>query len=182
MTAAGVEEAAGVLAGARRGRAWRLLGCVLALVLLYLTWWTFYALTHTRDRFVQLPPGAVASGTSERYQLVSLVVSHELRGSRGPSAPDRGALWVVAHLRVTGFGHPKFGYVCRLNLVGRHDRVWEPQMFTDVGRNTASCLDAKEGRPLVVELIYQVPAADASTLYGLAVENDTAAPMKLLVP
>lgn len=149
---------------------------IVALVLIYLTWWTTYAHVHSsaHPRFTQLAPGASSTRGDGDWVLDSLVQTERLTADKGGAVQtaDAGAVWVVAHLSVT----PRVttqSPLCEVALVGARGQQWKVQ-YAPVSRRLPSyCEDAVAGKPFELEALFLVPASQAGEIVGVGLPDLT---------
>ena len=186
MTAAADQRAKGgaetttALRGlSERARVWLVFAAMLALVAAYVLGWMTYAYVHLNSnvRYATVPPGGEVHTRSATIRLVGLSVADSLSTTvRGdpPTAPYPGAVWVVAVTEVTVDPTADHPY-CLFDLIGPRDRRWEPDSTGASRQLPSSCTDdsVPKGRPTRIETLFQVPAADADQLLGVAVHDDS---------
>lgn len=171
-----------------RGRAWLRAGCVLLATLIYLCWWTTYAVNGLTvyGRYHQLEPGAPASVMGAEFRLTSLVQSDELTNQITDEivAPAANTVWVVARVDVVRQTETDF-FLCSFSLLGPDRRIWEKDS-SFVSRDLDSFCDEESaplGRPIQVEAVFQVPVRYAGQLAGLVVVDGTSRDARpVLVP
>ena len=122
-----------IVAPARRGtgsrrQAWLRAGCVFLVVLIYLCWWTTYAVNGLTvyGRYRQLEPGVPASAMGAEFRLTSLVQTDELTNQITDEIlpPMPNSVWVVARVEVVRQVESDF-FLCSFSLLGPDRRVWE---------------------------------------------------------
>ncbi len=153
---------------------WRVLIVAVVLTIGYVGWWAGYAWVHYESRYTELEPGATADFGPATTRLVSLTVTDRLYGVTGavPAFAAPGAQWVVAQVEVTRHDPDGVLLCTRMELLGGDRRTWTPA-YAPVSRELPSCL-SDEGapeEPTVVELLYEVPAADSTRLVGVALDD-----------
>jgi len=171
-----------------RRRSWLWLTCAAALVLIYLTLWTLYSTTHLSSfgRYEQLDPGASTRQFDADFRLLSLVKTETLVGGDGdPQRASADAVWVVANLEVVRRSKDP-NFLCLTELLGPDHRAWERTTLLDVTRSQPMFCDNEElavGSPFRFEAIFEIPARDAETLYGVVVVNPVdSTPEQVLAP
>ena len=175
----GAKPTTGRRGSSARTRAWLVAATVLVLVAGYVLGWMTYAYVHLNSnvRYSLVPPGGEVHSRSATVQLVGLSVADGLSTTvKGdpPTAAHPGAVWVVAVIEVTvdpAADHPS----CLFDLIGPHDRRWESDSSGASRQLPGSCTDdsVPKGRPTRIETLFQVPAADADQLLGVAVHDDS---------
>jgi hypothetical protein len=170
-----------------RSRAWLWAACAALLVLIYLTLWTLYGMTHVSAyaRYQQLAPGASATQHQADFRLLSLVRAPELAAQRGdPQVAAAHAVWVVATLEVVQRAVDP-GFLCSTELLGPDGRVWEPGsvLVSRAKPQYCSTDDLRLGRPYVFEQTYEVPERYADQVAGVVLVNHLdAKPNLVLTP
>lgn len=160
-----------------RRRRWLTTALAGLLVVLYLVVWVTYTKLHLPpQRYDEQPPGAVATKLGADFTLVELTQSTVLAGAYEQTAlASAGAVWVVARLDVTR-RTPSENFNCQLILVGSDGRTWEPTFSLSVSRDLERC--PPDGTPLgqttPTETFFEIPAADADRIVGIAVPQNTA--------
>lgn len=171
-----------------RQRSWLWLACAAALVLIYLTLWTLYSMTHLSSfgRYEQVPPGGVTREGGADFRLLSLVQSEELASTDGePQLSSSGAVWVVATLEVTQrTKDPNF--LCSTELLGPGDRAWEYSTLLDAQRSLSMFCHDEEleiGEPYRFEQVYEIPTRYADSVLGVVVIDPVnPTPQQVLTP
>ena len=170
-----------IVAPARRGtgsrrQAWLRAGCVFLVVLVYLCWWTTYAVNglSVYGRYRQLEPGVPASAMGAEFRLTSLVQTDELTNQITDEIlpPMPNSVWVVARVEVERQVESDF-FLCSFSLLGPDRRVWE-QDSGFVSRDISSFCDEESaplGRPIQVETVFQIPTRYVDQLAGLVVND-----------
>ncbi len=169
-----------------RARAWLGAAGALLLVMLFVVVELTYSSTHLPPpRYRLVEPGAVAHGPYADFRLLGLGRT-ERWGTEGgdPGSPEPGAVWVVARLEVTPRRHQDF-LLCTMTLVSAQGRAWEP-VSGRPSHEGESCAPEPEaariGTTYPFVLGFEVPAADADRLAGLALETYSWRPSPLLRP
>jgi hypothetical protein len=160
----------------RRRRAWLRAACVLLAVAVYLSLWTAYALNGLSDygRYRQYAAGTPVDSMGAEFRLVSLVQTSQLTNSiTGEiSSPPMNAVYLVARIDVVRRSDDP-GLFCSFAILGPGRRTWEPN--TDyVSRDQSSSCRREEmpiGRPVPLEVIFQVPERYVGELAGVAVND-----------
>jgi hypothetical protein len=173
--------------GSRR-RAWLRAGCVLLVTLIYLCWWTTYAVNGLTvyGRYDQLAPGTPASVMGAEFRLTSLVQSDELTNQITDEivAPAPNTVWVVGRVEVVRQVETDF-FLCSFSMLGPDRRVWEKDS-SFVSRDLDSFCDEESaplGKPIQVEAVFQIPVRYADQLAGLVVADGTSREARpVLVP
>jgi hypothetical protein len=171
-----------------RQRSWLWLACAAALVLIYLTLWTLYSMTHLSSfgRYEQVPPGGVTREGGADFRLLSLVQSEELASTDGePQLSSSGAVWVVATLEVTQrVKDPNF--LCTTELLGPDHRAWEYSTLLDADRSLSQFCHNEElkiGEPYRFEQVYEIPTRYADQVLGVVVVDPVnSTPQQVLTP
>jgi hypothetical protein len=164
------------------------LACAAALVLVYLTLWTLYSMTHLSSfgRYEQVPPGAATREGGADFRLLNLVQSEELASTDGePQLSSSGAVWVVATLEVTQrVKDPNF--LCTTELLGPDHRTWEYSTLLDADRSLSQFCHNEElelGEPYRFEQVYEIPARYADQVFGVVVVDPVnSTPQQVLTP
>ena len=171
-----------------RRRSWLWLACAVALVLTYLALWTLYSTTHLSSfgRYEQLTPAASTRQFDADFRLLSLVRTETLEGGdRDPQHASADAVWVVATLEVVRRSKDP-NFLCLTELLGPDHRAWERTTLLDVTRRLPMFCDNDEvavGEPFRFEAIFEIPARDAETLYGVVLVNPVdSTPEQVLTP
>lgn len=157
----------------------------IALVTMYVTWWTSYAETHQKTRFSQLAPGRAAEFPEGTIRVVSLSVADELTSPQGgdPAVADPDAVWVVAVVEVVT-SRASDRIWCGLELLATDGRVWE-KGGPYFERTLPRC-DEREmttGQPYRFEAIFLAPRLEADSLAGLVLnDHSTAARAPVITP
>lgn len=173
--------------GSRR-RAWLRAGCVFLVVLIYLCWWTTYAVNglSAYGRYRQLEPGAPASVMGAEVRLTSLAQTSRLVNSITDeiSSPPANTVWLVARVEVVRRTESEF-FLCSFSVLGPERRIWEKDSGF-VSRDTDSFCDEESaplGRPIQVEAVFQVPVRYVDQLAGVVVDDATSREARqVLVP
>lgn len=169
-----------------RARAWLSAAGAFLLVLLFVVVELTYSSTHLPPpRYRLVDAGAVAEGPYGDFRLLSLRRTERWGTESGePGSPEPGAVWVVAQLEVTP--RTKQDYLlCTMTLVSTSGRAWEPVGIgpTHEGESCAPEPEAAVvGTTYPFVLGFEVPAADADDLAGLALETYSWRPSPLLRP
>ena len=170
-----------IVAPARRGtgsrrQAWLRACCVFLVVLIYLCWWTTYAVNglSVYGRYRQLEPGVPASAMGAEFRLTSLVRTDELTNQITDEIlpPMPNSVWVVARVEVERQVESDF-FLCSFSLLGPDRRVWEKDSGF-VSRDISSFCDGESaplGRPIQVETVFQIPTRYVDQLAGLVVND-----------
>ena len=170
-----------IVAPARRGtgsrrQAWLRACCVFLVVLIYLCWWTTYAVNglSVYGRYRQLEPGVPASAMGAEFRLTSLVQTDELTNQITDEIlpPMPNSVWVVARVEVERHVESDF-FLCSFSLLGPDRRVWEKDSGF-VSRDISSFCDEESaplGRPIQVETVFQIPTRYVDQLAGLVVND-----------
>lgn len=163
--------------GSRR-QAWLRAGCVFLVALIYLSWWTTYAVNglSVYGRYRQLEPGAPASAMGAQFRLTSLVQTDELTNQITDEIvpPTANTVWVVARVEVVRQVESDF-FLCSFSLLGPDRRVWEKDSGS-VSRDVSSFCDEESaplGTPVTVETVFQIPTRYLGQLAGVAVVDGT---------
>ena len=179
MSAPPANPAVDAVAPARRGadsrrQAWLRAGCVFLVVLIYLCWWTTYAVNGLTayGRYRQLDPGTPASAMGAQFRLTSLVQTDELTNQITDEIvpPTPNSVWVVARVEVVRQVETDF-FLCSFSVLGPDRRVWEKDSGF-VSRDITSFCDEESaplGRPIQVEAVFQIPVRYADQLAGVVV-------------
>ena len=173
------------LRGDRR-RAWLRAGCAFLATLVYLCWWTSYAVNGLTayGRFHQLEPGATAVAKGAEFRLTSLVQTDELKNqTTGESvAPASNTVWVVAEIEVTRRADPEYFY-CSFAILGPDRRTWE-----DDGSSASRDMDdscdkesAPIGKTIPIEVVFQIPSRYVDQLGGVVVIDDGSRAARLVM-
>jgi hypothetical protein len=183
----------GIVAPARSGpgsrrRAWLRAGCVFLVVLIYLCWWTTYAVNglSAYGRYRQLEPGAPAAAMGAEFRLTSLVQTSRLVNSITDeiSSPPANTVWLVARIEVVRRTESEL-FLCSFSVLGPERRIWEKDSGF-VSRDTDSFCDeasAPLGQPIQVEAVFQVPVRYVDQLAGVVVDDATSREARqVLVP
>lgn len=159
-----------------RVRAWLVAAIAALLVLIYLTAELTYSSTHLDPpRYAPVDPGEVGHGRSADFRLLSLRQTERWGQEVGgqPGTPDPGSVFVVAQLEVTPREHEDY-LLCSLSLVATDGRSWDPVSLgpTHEGESCApDPEDVRLGTTYPFVLGFQVPASEAGSLAGLAVDT-----------
>jgi hypothetical protein len=171
-----------------RHRAWIRAGCVALATLIYLCWWTSYAVNglSAYGRFDQLDPGEVAVVKGAEFHLTSLVqtdaLTNSITGDRVAPAPN--IVWLVADIEVTRRSDPDYFY-CSFEVLGPDRRTWEDDSL-GVSREIENSCDkdsAPIGHTVAVEAVFQIPERYVDQLAGVGVIDDgSRTPEPVMVP
>lgn len=168
-----------------RSRSALIVTSMVALVGLYLVWWSTYAALHLDPpQFDQLPSGQSARDAGADFQLISLRRSENAVSVYDDvSTAPVDAVWVVAELTVTKREVSSDLY-CSLTLVGADRRTWEKDTLFVPSRELPRCLDddALIGSSTTIEAAFVVSAADADQLVGVALPGEPGKPRPVLTP
>jgi hypothetical protein len=151
---------------------------VVAMVLVYLFWWTTYVGIHFDERYAQRPAGAVGEVGGTTIRLLSLTRSAMLADQKYGDVPEQaspGTTWVVAEFEaVQRQGAPSFS--CTFKLLGPDGREWSQQSFL-TKRTVPSCSPTaiQSGTPVRFEEVFLVPERFADRLAGVAVLDPSTA-------
>ena len=163
--------------GSRR-QSWLRAGCVFLVVLIYLCWWTTYAVNglSVYGRYRQLEPGVPASAMGAEFRLTSLVQTDELTNQITDEIvpPTANTVWVVARVEVVRQVESDF-FLCSFSILGPDRRVWEKDSGF-VSRDLSGFCDeesAPPGTAITVEAVFQIPTRYVDQLAGVAVVDGT---------
>lgn len=148
-----------------------------AAVAIYLIWWVTYAGIHYNARYSIRPPGAAAEVEGSSVRLLSLVRSDRLADASGgvPAFPDPDAVWIVAEFESVRH-NPAEKFSCGTRLLGPQRRIWLPEPYTEIKRQTEDCdTDTSVGQAVRFESIFMVPARYADQLIGIELYDPSTA-------
>ena len=159
-----------------RLRAWLAAAVAALLVLVYLVVELTYSSAHLDPpRWAPVLPGAVGHGKDADFRLVSLRQTErwgqEVLGE--PGAPEPGAVWVVAELEVTPRKRTDY-LLCTLTLVSTDGRSWDSAFGAPTHEGESCAPDPENvqlGTTYPFVLGYEIPAAEADHVVGLAIQT-----------
>ena len=96
------------------------------------------------------------------------------RDRRSSGAPDPGAVWVVAQLEVTPRRHTDY-LLCSLSLVATDGRTWDTASDAPTHEGESCAPDPENvqlGTTYPFVLGYEIPAAEADEVAGLALSDE----------
>lgn len=147
-------------------RAWLGLWTVVMVYAVFAAGWVGYATLRQSTVVKQLAPGeSLTTSEGSTFRVVSMMQTTTIPGGYdGAFTAAPGATWIIVTYEVTRSSTKE---ICPLELVGRDGRTWD--YSTDVyGRPLDfTCLDLEVGKPGLVEMIFQIPLAEADHLIGL---------------
>lgn len=172
----------------RRRHAWLRAGCVFLVLLIYLCWWTTYAMNglSAYGRYRQLEPGQPSAALGAEFRLTNLVQTAQLLNSSSGevSSPEPNTVWVVADVEVVRTTESEYFY-CSFKVLGPDRRLWEKNSGY-VSRETSSFCEKESmplGKPVQVEAIFQIPIRYVDQVAGVTVSDGGSREARLvLVP
>lgn len=175
--------------GSRSRRlAWLRAGCAVLATLIYLCWWSSYAVNGlvAYGRFHQLAPGETAVAKGAEFRLTNLVQTDALVNSITGEvvAPAPNTVWLVADIEVTRRSDPE-NFYCSFEILGPDRRTWEDDSLA-ASREISSFCDKESapiGRTIQVEAVFEIPMRYVDQLAGVAVvDSGTRTARQVLVP